>query len=98
VFTIYIQMKSFTYILLQLKNDRLALLEAMGFNERVISLASENEAHSEDEFVVDATNSRGVVYHIKEKEGRSTKAKKFYRLLDLKRHQIALETGKTHYR
>ncbi|KAF9455477.1 hypothetical protein BDZ94DRAFT_1366458 [Collybia nuda] len=62
------------------KSARINVLKAQGFNKRVVSLALENEAHSDDE-LGDVNND--TVYFIKEKEGRSTKIKNFFRMVPI---------------
>ncbi|KAG6903617.1 hypothetical protein DXG01_016263, partial [Tephrocybe rancida] len=55
----------------ELGRGRVTVLKAQGFKPSVISLAKENEAHSDDKLVdLPAPN---IVYHIKEKEGRLEK-------------------------
>ncbi|KAG6903610.1 hypothetical protein DXG01_016349, partial [Tephrocybe rancida] len=55
----------------ELAKGRLDVFMAQGFKPRVIALASENEAHSDDEFTEKADGPG--VYLIKSKEGRSQK-------------------------
>jgi hypothetical protein len=58
----------------------------------VIRLASETEAHSDDEqaaLPAQASDTGEIIYHIKEKEGRSDKVKNFFRLADDVRRRMA---------
>lgn len=67
--------------------SRVDVLKAQGFNSRVIALANETEAHSDDE--LEDSDGDGPVYHIKEKEGRSEKVKAFFRMADKQRQRMA---------
>ncbi|KAG6906557.1 hypothetical protein DXG01_013207 [Tephrocybe rancida] len=68
--------------------------EDQGFKASVISLAKENEAHSDDELVdLPAPN---IVYHIKEKEGRSDKVTSFFQMTDVMRHRMARAKSRHH--
>ena len=57
----------------------------------VLDSIRENEAHSDDELFEGAQDdaSEAVIYHITEKEGRSMKFKKFFRILDSRRQRLA---------
>ena len=61
------------------------MLKAQAFNEIAVSLAEENEAHSDDEFDQEDNQTREQVYHITLKEGRSKKVKDFFRMIDVQR-------------
>lgn len=74
-------------IIHQLTNGRLDVLKAQGFGKRVIALANETEAHSDDELEDDTSGK--VIYHIKEKEGRASKVKNFFRMADQQRQRMA---------
>jgi hypothetical protein len=63
---------------------RVRTLEDQGFNQVVVSLATEPEAHSDDDS--DAEHSS---YTIKAKEGRSIKVKNLFRLADITRRKVA---------
>ena len=63
------------------------LLKAQAFNAVTVSLAEENDAHSDDEFDQEDNQTREQVYHITEKEGRSKKVKIFFRMLDVQRQR-----------
>jgi len=69
----------------------------MGFNNRVLSLVHKTEAHSDDELPEGISNSTDTAYFIKEKEGRSTKVKDFYRMLD-KQHKRMAKGKKNSYK
>lgn len=71
------------------------MLKAQGFNTRVIALAGETEAHSDDEFADDGNAE--AKYHIKEKEGRSPKVKNFFRMADLQRRRM-VRAKKNHHK
>jgi hypothetical protein len=88
------------------------MLQAEGFSERVIKLAIENDAHSDDELQVTPQEEDGAepvagpsalpalppeLYFIKEKTGRSEKVKNFFHLLDDKRRQYS-KIKKVHHR
>ena len=89
-------------ILIQLGNSRKETLKAHGFNPRVLALAQENDAHSDDELrapaipaqagvaSTSAAASTGIIYTIRRKPGRSAKVKKFFRLIDVARAQSNL--------
>ncbi|RDB18252.1 hypothetical protein Hypma_000603 [Hypsizygus marmoreus] len=73
----------------ELTAGRLKVLMAQGFNKRVIALADETEVHSDDELAEGVTTDSGeAVYHIKEKEGRSTKVMNFFRMADVRRRRM----------
>lgn len=63
------------------------LLKAQAFNPVTVSLAEENEAHSDDEFDQEDGQTREQVYHITVKEGRSKKVETFFRMLDVQRQR-----------
>ncbi|RDB22349.1 hypothetical protein Hypma_010544 [Hypsizygus marmoreus] len=71
-----------------LANGRTEVFKSHGFNKRVVALSIETESHSDDELEGDP-NSIESVYHIKEKEGRSGKVTRFFRMADLQRRQTA---------
>lgn len=64
------------------------MFRARGFNKHVVALARENEAHSDDELAEGNAESVDAVYHIKEKEGRSTKVTAFFRMADQERKRM----------
>lgn len=64
------------------------MFKAHGFNKRVMALARENEAHSDDELAEGNTESVDAVYHIKEKEGCAKKVTAFFRMADEERKRM----------
>ena len=70
---------------------RYDLAQAEAFHQVVLDSIHENEAHSDDELFEGAQDdgSKAVIYHIMEKEGRSMKFKKFFRILDSWRQCLA---------
>jgi len=77
-------------------DGRIDIFKAHGFNKRVMALARENEAHSDDELAEGDADSAEAVYHIKEKEGRSDKVTAFFRMADRQRQKMARGKSRHH--
>ena len=77
---------------------RYDLAQAEAFHQVVLDSIRENEAHSDDELFEGGQDdaSEAVIYHITEKEGRSMKFKKFYRILDSRRQRLAKGKRRLH--
>ena len=63
------------------------ILKAQAFDERTVALAEETEAHSDDEFDQQDSQTHEQLYHVTVKEGRSKKVKDFFRMLDQQRQR-----------
>ncbi|GLB39666.1 hypothetical protein LshimejAT787_0701760 [Lyophyllum shimeji] len=77
-----------------LAKGRIDVLKAYGFNKQVLALASETEAHSDDDLPEGTEESAEAVYQIAEKEGRSEKVKKFFRMADEQRRRMAMRRNR----
>ena len=72
-------------------------LKDQGFNEHVLALAEENEAHSDDELappVGSNTTPGEPIYHIKQKDGRAQKVTNFFQTIDVQRRLKARRRGR----
>ncbi|KAF9471291.1 hypothetical protein BDN70DRAFT_977169, partial [Pholiota conissans] len=76
----------------ELASSRVDILKAQGFNDRVIALAQETEAHSDDE-----SDDEGETYTITRKEGRSEKVTNLFRMCDeMHRRIVKTQRGRNH--